>query len=74
MPHATLGPPRAAFDGVATELAGSVTVVEALEQVALAEMSMLVGEELEEEIDITPYDSKVLVDAKVQKLRARCSL
>ncbi|KAK0243551.1 hypothetical protein EDD85DRAFT_933847 [Armillaria nabsnona] len=66
-------PSRAAFDGVVTEVAGSLKGVDALERVALAEMLVLVGEELEEEIDVTPNDREVLINAKAQKLWARVS-
>lgn len=71
MPYAVLVLPRAVFDDVATELAGLLTGVDMLERVALAEMLMLVREDLEEEIDVMPNNSEVLVDAKVRKLWAR---
>ncbi|KAK0432917.1 hypothetical protein EV421DRAFT_1910473 [Armillaria borealis] len=71
-PHAACVTPRAAFDDDA-ELAGSLTVLDALERVAVAERLVLVIDELEKDIDVTLKDSDVLVDAKVQKLWARVS-
>ncbi len=76
IPHAALIPPRAVFDDAAAELAGSPTVLEALERVAIAvaEMLVLVRDELgEEEIDVTLNNSDVLIDAKVQELWERVS-
>ncbi len=55
------------------ELAGLLTVLDALARVAVAERPVLVSDELEEDIDVTLKESDVLVDAKVQKLCARVS-
>ncbi len=77
IPHAALVSPRAVFDDAAAELAGSPTVLEALERVAVAvtEMLVLVRDVLgEEEIDVTLKNNGVLVAAKVQKLWARVSV
>ncbi len=73
MPRTALVPPRAGFDDVSTELAGSLTGVDALERMVPVEMVVLDGEELEEEIDVTPNNSDVLVDSKVQKHWTRVS-
>ncbi|KAK0499351.1 hypothetical protein EDD18DRAFT_1329599 [Armillaria luteobubalina] len=73
MHQAALVPPRKVFHDDEAEPFELGMILEELERIAVADVLIIVTEELEEESDVTLNDSDVLVDVKVQKLWARVS-